>query len=248
MKTAFYTISGLAIVLLVALVWFWARSIDEDRIHELESEMVNLRASRDSIKTVVAYKDSLQAIVQDRTNDLQAEAEDLRAEVDRLEEERREQEFDVRRLDSFAAEEAEFLETFPALRNTARLMTVRRDEFDLQFIGIPLAATETFVIDHEDAQNYRAQRDTLLQLDELNQEVVALKDSLFLLEQEKTQAYAAGYADAFGKYEALNAEYISTLQNPCVDVFPNQSTAIIAGGVGLVAGVALGAVVTSATQ
>jgi hypothetical protein len=248
MKTAFYTISGLAIVLLVALVWFWARSIDEDRIRELETEMVNLRASRDSITTVVAYKDSLQAIIRDRTDELQAEAQDLRDEVDRLEDQRREKELEVRRLNTFAAEEGKFLETFPALRNTARLMTVRRDEFDLQFIGIPLAATETFVIDHQDALSYRAQRDTLLQLDALNQEVVALKDSVFILEQEKTQAYAAGYADAFGKYEALNAEYIATLQNPCVDVFPNQSTAIIAGGIGLVAGVALGAVVTSATR
>ena len=248
MKTAFYTISVIAIVLLVGLVWMWARGVDKDRIQELETEMVRLASTRDSILTVVAFKDSLQSMIRDRTELLQTEAQNLRDEVERLEDERREQELAVRRLDSFEAEEAKFLDTYPALRNTARLMTVTRDGFDLQFIGIPLAATETFVIDRQDALSYRAQRDSLQQLDILNQDVIALKDSLFILEREKSQAYSLGYADAFGKYETLNAEYIATLQNPCVSVFPNSSTAFIAGGVGLVAGVALGAVVTSATK
>ena len=248
MKTAFYVISVVAIVLLIGLVWLWARSVDKERIQELETEMVRLESTRDSILTVVAYKDSLQSMIGDRTRALESEADDLRDEVDRLEDERREQELAVRRLDSFAAEEAKFLETFPALRNTARLMTVTRAGFDLQFIGIPLAATETFVIDRQDALSYRAQRDSLEQLDLLNQDIVALKDSLFILEREKTEAYSRGYTDAFGKYEALNAEYVASLQNPCVSVFPNSSTAFIAGGLGVVAGVALGAVVTSATE
>ncbi|MFV1979532.1 MAG: hypothetical protein ACC655_00120 [Rhodothermia bacterium] len=248
MKKALVIVSTISILLVLAMVWIGARSIDRERISELENEIVLVQAKRDSILTAVAFKDSLQGLIQAQVDLKADEADELRREVAQLEQERREQELAVRRLNSFQAVEAKFLDTYPALERTARLMTVRRGGFDLQFIGIPLAATETFVIEHNDAVSYRAQRDTLLELDSLNLELIALKDTMFVLERQKVEAYRLGYEDAFGRYENLNAEYISTLKSPCVSVFPNKSTAIIAGSIGIVAGVAVGSIVTSATQ
>ena len=75
-----------------------------------------------------------------------------------------------------------------------------------------------------------------------------LKDSIGVLIQEKADAYRFAYNDAFAKYDTRTSQYISTLENPCVSMFPNKATAVLAGTAGAILGVAVGAVVVSATQ
>ena len=58
------------------------------------------------------------------------------------------------------------------------------------------------------------QRDTLKALDTLNIEVIALKDSIITLVEEKAPAYQHGYEDAYAKYEVMNEKYIDELKKP----------------------------------
>ena len=248
MKNALILVSIIALLLVLGATYFGARGINKERIAQLEKDLVVVQARRDSIQTVVAYKDSLQNLIRGQVDIMMQEANRLRDDVARLEAERQEQELDVRRLDSFEAVEAKFLETFPDLNNRAEIVLVPLPGLPrpLKYIRMPLAVTETFVIDHQDALSYRAQRDTLLALDLLQTEVIALKDSLIVLEEEKSAAYKFGYDDAFSRYEALNQEYIGVLRRPpSVSLFPNKTTAFVSGALGVVVGVAASSVINN---
>ena len=246
MKNALIAISALALLLVLGMTYLGARGIDKERIAELENELVVVQARRDSIQTVVAYKDSLQNFIQQQVQVMAQEADRLRDDVARLEQERQRQELEVRRLDSFEAEEKKFLDTFPQFGTSTQVTEVVRNGFSFTYIMVPLSATETFVIDHQDALSYRAQRDTLLVLDTLQTQVSALKDSLLVLEQEKSAAYKFGYDEAYAKYVALNQEYIAVLRRPrSVSLFPNKTTAYVSGVLGIVVGVAASSVINN---
>lgn len=246
MKKALFAVSAVVLVLVLGITFFGARSINKERIAQLEKELVVVQARRDSIQTVVAYKDSLQNLLREQVAIKTQEADRLRENVARLEEERLGQELAVRRLDSFNAVEKRFLDTFPELSGSAMKETVMRAGLPFTYIRMPMVATATFVIDHQDALSYRAQRDTLLALDGLQTTVIALKDSLLILEEEKSAAYRFGYDDAFARYEALNQEYIGVLRRPpSVSLFPNRTTAYISGALGIVVGVAASSVINN---
>ena len=246
MKNALIAVSALALLLVLGITFFGARSINKERIAQLEKELVVVQARRDSIQTVVAYKDSLQNLLREQVAIKTQEADRLREDVARMEDERLGQELAVRRLDSFNAVEKRFLDTFPELSGSAMKETVMRAGLPFTYIRMPMVATATFVIDRQDALSYRAQRDTLLALDSLQTTVIALKDSLFVLEEEKSAAYKFGYDDAFARYEALNQEYIGVLSRPpSVSLFPNKTTAYVSGALGIVVGVAVSSVINN---
>lgn len=242
MKNALIGVSVVAALLLLGMTYVGARSIDRARIAALEQELVHVRSTRDSIQTVVAYKDSVQGLLRQQIRLKTEEADQLRRDRQALEQERQRQELEVRRLDSLEAVEQKFLDTFPELGRSTQVAEVNRDGFPFTYIMMPLTAVETFVLDNQDRLSYQAQRDLLLDLDSLQTTVIALKDSVLALEEEKAAAYKRGYDEAYAQYEALNQEYIGVLkQPPQVSLFPNNRTAVISGTAGAVLGVFVGA-------
>ena len=96
------------------------------------------------------------------------------------------------------------------------------------------------MIDHENAQNYKQQVGKLAALDTLNVQVIQLKDSVLVLEQQKSAAFRTGYDSAYTKYEALNAEYIAHLKNPKIGLkFPGWLALVGSAAVGVAAGAAI---------
>lgn len=203
--------------LLSALSYVTARFVDQKEITRAKTEMIELRASRDSIRAVVAIKDSLQRTLQARVTDLQTQANYLRASVDSLEEVRQEQQLSVRQLRKKEDLQRRLKETFPEMAYSDWGVTEVVNEdvgIGVEYLLVPLWFSETFIIDHQNAVNYKEQRDRLQMVDSLQMTVSSLKDSVLVLEQQKTMAYRQGYDEAYTKYEELNQRYIMLLQKP----------------------------------
>lgn len=230
-----------AVLLLAALSFITARYIDKEEILRAKREREELRAQRDSILTLVARKDSMQKQLQIQVDTLKTETAYLRNKVDSLEEKRQEEQLAVRFIRREEDLQQKFKETFPEMAYSDWGITeVYNEEEDvsLRYLSIPLWFSETFIIDHQNAESYREQRDKLLQVDSLQQRMVTLKDSLFLLETQKRLAYETGYNDAYAKYDSLNQKYIDLLQKPPqIKVgWPNWGTIIGATAVGTLVG------------
>jgi len=110
----------------------------------------------------------------------------------------------------------------------------------IQYLVVPLWFSETFIIDHQNAGNYKAQITRLHGMDSLQVQTIALKDTIIRLEKEKTEAYRAGYDSAYQKYEALNADYIKTLKNPRISLrLPGVAALLGSAAAGAVVGAAV---------
>ena len=241
LKNALIAVSVIAGLLAIGLTYLLASNINKEEINRAEREMEQMRASRDSIQTVVAYKDSLQKMMQTQVTRLQSETEQLRTQVGRMEEDRAQEQLDVRSIRKPEELQRRFAETYPEVAYSDWGITEVRNEetgLELQYLLIPFNFTETFIIDHQNSLSYQKQRDTLLVVDSLQQEMGALKDSLFALEREKAEAYKDIYAEAFANYNALNEDYIQVLKRPPKIEWGLPQWGTVAAGVG--AGILLG--------
>jgi len=210
-------ISVFAIVLMLALTYLTARFIDHEEILQAKAEAEQLRASRDSLLTEVTKRDSLQRELQTEVSDLRSAADTLRAHVFELEQERAENQLTVRNLRRKEDLQQRFRETFPEVASSDWGVTEVFNEnanLDIEYLLTPLWFAETFIIDHQNAKSFEAQRDTLMVLDSLQTQVIALQDTIFRLEEKNKLAYQDGYNEAFTKYEVLNGKYIELLQKP----------------------------------
>lgn len=217
LKKLLIAVSLFAIVLMLALSYVTARFIDHEEILRAKTEAEQLRASRDSLLFQVAERDSVEKVLQARVGNLLMEAETLRAHVAELEEIRKEMQLSVRRLRRKEDLQARLVETFPEMAAENWGVTKLRDEVEdveIEYLLVPLWFSETFIINHKNAESYKAQRDSLKMLDTLQTEVIALQDTIFHLEQANRIAFQTGYNAAFAKYETLNGKYIDLLQKP----------------------------------
>src|SRR6056297_299318 len=241
LKKGLITVSVIAGLLAIALSFILGRGIDREEIHRAQLEMQQLRASRDSIETLVAIKDSMQNILSERVEDLTSQTDQLRSEVQALEEERAENQLTVRNIRKKEDLQNRLAETFPEMAESDWGVTeVYNEEFDveLEYLLVPLWFSETFIIDHQNSESYKQQVNRFSEIDSLHQQVSVLKDSLFTLEREKTEAYQRGYQEAFAKYEDINAKYIELLeQPPSIDLGVPKWTVI---GASIGAGVLVG--------
>lgn len=222
----------LAIVLLF-LAYFGGTWQNKEKIHAAELEMEKLRSQRDSLQTVVAYRDSLTGLIEEQIDSKKDEAEMLRNEVNRLEEEREEKQLSVRKLRKRDDLQNKFKETFPEVAYSDWGVTEVFNEqqgVGIEYLLIPVWFSETFIIDHENSKIFKEQKDILLVVDSLNQFVILLKDSVIVLERLNRKAYEDGYNTAFVKYEELNEKYISELQKGKID-WGWQAAGIVGGGV-----------------
>jgi len=217
LKKGLITVSVIAGLLAIALSFILGRGIDREEIHRAQLEMQQLRASRDSIETLVAIKDSMQNILSARVEDLTSQTDRLRSEVQVLEQERAENQLTVRNIRKKEDLQNRLAETFPEMAESDWGVTeVYNEEFDVEveYLLVPLWFSETFIIDHQNSESYKQQVNRFSEIDSLHQHVSVLKDSLFTLEREKAEAYQIGYQEAFTKYEDINAKYIELLEQP----------------------------------
>jgi len=233
LKNPLTVVIFIAVILLLFIAYFGGLWQNKEKIHAAELEMEKLRSMRDSLQTVVAYRDSLENLIGEQISTKKDEAQALRQEVNRLENERKEKQFTVRSLRKKEDLQNKFKETFPEVANSDWGVTEVFNEkygVGIEYLLIPLWFNETFIIDHNNSKLYQAQRDKLVLVDSLNQFVIVLQDSVIVLEKLNRKAYEDGFNTAYGRYEELNQKYISELQKGKID-WTLQAAGFVGGGI-----------------
>jgi len=243
-KRTLIVVSIIAALLALGFTYVLARFRDQKAIVKAQMDMERLRGQHDSLLQRVAILDSATAVLEDSADGLVLQADSLRKEVHELESGRREAQLNVRLLRRPQELNEKFLQTFPEIRRsnwgvTEITSTVDGIPIALQYLVVPHQMAETFIIDHQNADNYKGQVGRLLQMDSLQLVTIALKDTIITLEKEKTAAFRTGYDSAYTKYEALNKDYIALLKNPRVSLKVPGLAALLGTAA---AGVAVGAV------
>jgi len=205
----------LLVVLAIAFAYFGGLWRNKDKIHHAQLEMQKMRYMRDSLQTEVRFRDSLQVKLISEVNAHKNEAQALRDHVRMLEEVRKEEQLSVRRLRKKEDLQARLRETFPEMAESDWGVTEIRSEelgVGIEYLLVPLWFSETFIIDHQNADSWEKQKNKLLAVDSLNTHIITLQDSIYTLEQLNRQAFERGYNIAFFKYDSLNSEYIKELK------------------------------------
>jgi hypothetical protein len=147
----------------------------------------------------------------------------------------------VRHIRRTAELEARLEEAFPEMAASQWGLTTipldDRDTLGIEYFVIPAWFTETFLIDHQNAQSWRAQRDRLLLVDSLGLAVTALQDSITRLEEANRQAYEAGYQTAFTSHQDLTARYVAELKKPRLSLGSTLGLCLGAAGAGALVGI-----------
>jgi len=241
MKKLLIILGVVAVLLLVGFTYVSARFVNRGRIAQLQMEQAQLTRQRDSIYAFARTRDSLQLILTDSVQRLSIQTSALRDTVRQLEGSRQAAVLSIRRLNRTDDLQARVAAVFPEVARSSRWgiteLYDEKEQVSLEYIVFPAYFAETFLIDHENALNYKQQVGKLSTLDTLNVQVIQLKDSVLVLEQQKSAAFRAGYDSAYTKYESLNAEYIAHLKNPKVGIkFPGWLALVGATAVGVAVG------------
>lgn len=238
------------VLLMVGLSFLTAKYIDKEEILRVTQERQQLMKARDSILTLVAKNDSAKQVLEMKVVDLETEVDRARADVDSLENTRAEGQLNVRQLRSEDDLESQLMETYPEIKNSMRVTEVTHPEIPtlkFHYFSVPFRFAETFLIEHQNSQNYQKQRDRLNELDEMQQQVIDLQKKIVVLEEEKSAAFQSGYDSAYAKYLDVNEKYLTLLNKPPQVKFglPQVGAIAIGTAAGFVGGVALG---TSASK
>jgi hypothetical protein len=242
-KKALIVVSVVAILLAVGFTYVAARFVDKAAIERAHLQMEQLRGQRDSLTRFVASRDSMQQTLKHTSDSLVVETASLRRQVRELEKKRGEEQFAVRMIATPEDLKARLATTFPEVRASDwGIVEVMNQEQDvaIQYLRMPLWFSETFIIDHQNSANYAAQIGRLRLMDTLQQQTITLKDSILVLEQEKTAAYKTGYDSAYTKFAALNKDYVKLLKNPRLSLkWTGPVTVLGSAAAGLLLGVAV---------
>lgn len=216
-KKLLIAVSIIAVVLMVVLSYISGRYLNQAEISAARQQMQQLTTTKDSIDRIIAAKDSAQEQLSLRIKTLESTLDETRNNVDSLETVREVKQLDVRDIRTPKDLMVKIAETFPEMASSDWGVTdVYNKKYDvsIEYLLVPLAFAETFIIDKYNSANYRQQRDSLLMVDSLNRQVSSLQNNVLTLERDKTEAYKFGYNDAFAKYDTLNSKYIDLLQKP----------------------------------
>lgn len=235
-----------AVVLMVGLTFITAKYIDKEEILRVTQEREQLMKARDSILVLVAKKDSAKQELEKKVVDLEIEVDKVRADVDSLESVREEGQLSVRQLRTKDDLESQLMETYPEIKTSMRITEVTHPEIPslkFHYFSVPFRYAETFLIEHQNSENYQKQRDRLKELDEMQQQVIDLQKKIVVLEEEKSAAFKTGYDSAYVKYLDVNEKYLTLLNKPPQVKFglPQVGAIAIGTAAGFVGGVALGA-------
>jgi len=229
-------------VLLVFAVasYFVATFGDGQEIERVEADAARLSAERDSMQRIVNVVNARQRSYQAQVSRAHFAASRLRDSVAVLEQLRRDARLTVRRIDKTADLQARLEAAFPEMGQSRwGVTTIPLDDDDpvgLEYFVVPVWFTETFLIDHQDAASWRAQRHQLAALDSVNQHVIALQDSVHTLEAEKSRAFEAGYHEAYTSYQDLSQRYLAELKKPRFSLGSTLGLCLGAAGAGVLVG------------
>jgi len=207
----------LAAIAAIAMI-AWLAGGNRQAIARARAESVALATQRDSVLSVVAQRETERAQLAARADSFQTEAQALRDSIGRMEQERAEAQRGVRRIRTVGALQARLRQAFPELGPGGWGVTTvpvhQGDTIGIEYLMMPAWFAETFVIDHQNAESWRAQKDRLLAVDSLRVVVATLQDSITHLEVAKRLAYEAGYQAAFTSYQDLAKRHIAELRKP----------------------------------
>ena len=204
-------------VVLVVIAYLLGSNANKEEIARVEAQRQDMKSQRDSIKAFVALKDTMQQILQKRITELESDADNLREQVRILETVRNKEQLEVRMLKTPDDLKNKFASTFPELPvEKIKIFEEYVSEVDisLQYFGVPLWFSETFIIDHNNSINFEKQNIKLASLDTLNLRVISLQDKVLVLEKEKSEAYRVGYDSAYVHYMEISKLYINELEKP----------------------------------
>jgi hypothetical protein len=208
----------LLIALLAAAVLAHGSGGKQGAIERAQAEAAELRLQRDSLASEIEVRDEERAaLLRDRAA-YEAQAAALRRSVAELERRRAEQQLTVREIRTTGALMDRLRASFPEFGDSAwGLATVPLEPGDtlgMEYLMAPAWFAETFVIDHANAQSWRAQKDALMAVDSLRLAVTALQDSITRLTEATAVAYRAGYESAYERYTMLSERYVRELRKP----------------------------------
>ena len=214
MRKALPLVAAIAAIAMIA----WLAGGNRQAIARARAESVALATQRDSVLSVVAQRETERAQLAARADSFQTEAQALRDSIGRMEQERAEAQRGVRRIRTVGALQARLRQAFPELGPGGWGVTTvpvhQGDTIGIEYLMVPAWFAETFVIDHANAESWRAQKDRLLAVDSLRVVVATLQDSITHLEVAKRLAYEAGYQAAFTSYQDLAKRHIAELRKP----------------------------------
>lgn len=244
LKKALIYVAVFAALLMFAVTWLTARTIDREKIARLEAERAALNAKHEILTAQVAERDSVQDILKDEIAKYKEEANGYREQVDDIEAQRRADQLSVRTLRREDELQQRLRDTFPEMAGSDWGVTDvynEAEDLDIKYLLVPLWFSETFIIDHLNSVSYQAQRDKLLLVDSLQARTIALQDSIYVLEHINRLEYERGYYEAFAMYTELSGDYISHLKDPPkISLgFPRLGTIVGAALAGVAVGVAI---------
>ena len=226
------------VVLLLLVCYLLTRFQNQGEIARVEAEVSRLEKEKDSIQAFVAANVAVQQSLQLNREDKEAEVTVLRDYVDLLEQQRQESALTVRRIRKTSDLQIRLESTFPEMaRSNWGFTTIPfepGDTLGLEYFLIPAWFTETFIIDHENAESWRAQKDKLLDVDSLRVRVAALQDSVATLHAQNAVALQTGYDNASQNYRDLSTRYIAELRKPRFSLGSTVGLCLGAAGAGVV--------------
>jgi chromosome segregation ATPase len=228
-------------VVLVVVAFILGSNANKEEIARVEAQMRDMKSQRDSIGAFVAFKDSMQHILQKRITELETDADNLRDQVKILETARKKEQLAVRMLKTPDDLKNKFAQTFPELpEEKIKIFEEYVSEVDIsvQYLGVPLWFSETFIIDHNNSISYKKQKGKLETLDSLNLKVISLHETVLVLEKEKSEAYRVGYDSAYTHYMEISKLYINELEKPRFEL-PHWGAIIGGAAAGILIGTQL---------
>ena len=228
------------VVLMLAVGYLVGRFQEKAEIARVEGVVQRLEQVKDSIQAFVAANARVQENLALSREDKEAEVAVLRDYVDLIEHQRQESALTVRSIRKSSDLQARLNATFPEMAHSNWGITTipfePGDTLGIEYFLIPAWFTETFLIDHENAESWREQKDKLLAVDSLRVFVAALQDSIATLHTQNTLALQTGYNHASSDLRDLATRYIAQLRKPRFSLGSTVGLTLGAAGAGLIIG------------
>ena len=192
----------LVVSTMLALSFLTARYIDKEEISRVQTEMQGLQQQKLALETQIGELDEKQVELNQVIESKDAEIEANKGVIAQLEQERADQQLNIRQLNTEDELEKSFAKAYPQVVQAKNFGIVHMQindelELTLPYYVIPAWFTETFVIEHDNMLTYKTEIETYKANEELYGSVLDLKDKVLQLETEKSNAYLTGYEEAY---------------------------------------------------
>lgn len=243
-----YILIALVIIIatLACLAVITARNIDKAEIARVQQEIKSLLEKKQVLKGEIVKLDEAYIQLTEMIVAKNTLIELNKQVIIKLEKERDERRWTVRRLNSQDALEKRFAMAFPQVihANNVGIIKLPMKEGSkilLPYYVIPAWFVETFIIEHNNMLSYLGQIKEYKRKEALYGDVISLNEQVVTLQIEKAGAYQQGYDIALDKYVQLNDKYITLLETPPKVVIkaPSMWTTLSTAALGLTLGLVL---------